>query len=147
MLLAWSSLASGEEVTRTHYKAAVEPICKANAEANEDLLSGVRKEVQEGKLAPAGRRFIRAASALRATLVRLKAVPPPPADEARLREWLRRVGDEADLLQQVGKALKAGQRPKAEKLSARLVSGARLTNAIVASFGFRYCRFDPSKYT
>ncbi len=147
-LLAWSSLAiAAEEITRTQYTAQVEPICKRNAEANAQILKGVRTKVRQGKLRPAGRQLVKAAAALRKTLVQLEAVPRPAADEARLTEWLKRVNDEAALLQQAGKALEAGQKRRAETLQARLYSGARLTNAIVAAFGFHYCRFEPSKYT
>jgi hypothetical protein len=143
-----SSLAlAAEEVTPTEYRARVEPICKRNAEANNEILKGVQTEVKKGKLVPAGRQLIRAAAALRHTLTQLKAVPRPAADEARLTEWLRQVGKEADLLEQTGRALKAGQRRRAESLQARLYAGARFTNSIVASFSFHYCRFEPSKYT
>jgi hypothetical protein len=138
---------AAEEPTRDEYKAKVEPICKANTKANENILAGVRKKVQQGKLGPAGRQFIRASTALKSTLRQLKAVPKPPADVERLTEWLKRVGDQATLLQKIGKALVDGNRRKAETLSAKLVSGARLTNAIVVSFSFNYCRFEPSKYT
>jgi hypothetical protein len=107
----------------------------------------VRGKVQKGKLVPAGHQFTRAASALKKTLSQLKGVAKPPSDEARLGEWLKRVGEEESLLRRVGKALIAEDRHKAQVLSVKLVSGARLTNAIVVSFGFNYCRFEPSKYT
>jgi hypothetical protein len=138
---------AAEEPTRAEYKADVEPICKANTKANENILAGVRSKVQRGKLGPAGRQFTRASTALKNTLRQLKAVPKPPADVERLTEWLKRIGDQATLLQKIGKALIDGNRRKAETLSVKLVSGARLTNAIVVSFGFHYCRFEPSKYT
>jgi hypothetical protein len=138
---------AAEEPSRTEYKADVEPICKANSEANENILRGVRGKVKQGKLGPAGHQFTRAATALDKALSQLKAVPKPPADEARLTEWLKRVGDEATLLRKIGKALVERNRHKAETLSVKLVTGARLTNATVVSFGFHYCRFEPSKYT
>jgi hypothetical protein len=136
-----------QEEARSQYKAAVEPICRENAKANDHILAGVATKVRKGKLKAAGRQFVRASTALRATLRQLLAVPRPEADAQRLTEWLKRVGDEATLLRKVGKALEAGQRRKAESMVARLQSGARLTNAIVVSFGFHYCRFEPSKYT
>jgi hypothetical protein len=142
-----SSALAAEEPTRAEYKADVEPICKANTKANENILAGVRKKVRQGKLGPAGRQFLRASTALKGTLRQLKAVPKPPADVERLTEWLKRIGDQATLLQKIGRALVEENRRKAETLSVKLVSGARLTNAIVVSFGFNYCRFEPSKYT
>lgn len=134
-------------IERPEYKAAVEPICKTNTEANEKILKGVRGKVQQGKLKPAGRQFTRAATALKGTLRQLRGVAQPPADRARLGEWLRRIGKQQSLLQEIGSALIAEKRRRAETLSVKLISGARLTNAIVVSFGFRYCRFEPSKYT
>jgi hypothetical protein len=147
LAIAVSPALAAEEPTRPEYKADVEPICKANTKANENILAGVRRKVQQGKLGPAGRQFSRAATALKSTLRQLKAVPKPPADVERPTEWLKRIGDQATLLQKIGKALIDGNRRKAETLSVKLVSGARLTNAIVVSFGFNYCRFEPSKYT
>lgn len=145
-MAASPALAAGEP-TRAEYKADVDPICKANTKANENILAGVRSKVQQGKLGPAGRQFTRASTALKNTLRQLKAVPKPPADVERLDEWLKRIGDQATLLQKIGKALIDKNRRKAETLSVKLVSGARLTNAIVVGFGFNYCRFEPSKYT
>lgn len=147
MLMAGASLAMAEETTRTEYRAFVEPICKRNAEANAQILKGVRTKVRQGKLAVAGSQLIRAAAALRKTIGQLEEVSRPAADEARLVEWLKRVNKEATLLQKTGKALKEGDRGRAERLQAQLYAGARLTNAIVTPFGFRYCRFDPAKYT
>lgn len=139
--------ATVQEEARAQYKASVEPICKDNAQANQHILAGVAAKVRKGKLKAAGRQFVRASAALRGTLRQLEAVPRPEADAARLTEWLRRIGTEATLLRKVGKALEADQKRKAESLVARLESGARLTNAMVVSFGFHYCRFEPSKYT
>lgn len=138
---------AADEPTRAEYKADVEPICKKSTKANENILAGVQSKVKKGKLRPAGRQFLRASTALKKALVDLRAVPRPPSDVDRLTEWLKRVGSQANLLRKIGKALIKGNRRSAENLSVKLVSGARLTNAIVISFGFNYCRFEPSKYT
>lgn len=147
LLAAVTTAFAAEEPTRAEYKADVEPICKANTKANENILAGVEGKVKQGKLKPAGRQFTRAATALKGTLRQLKAVPKPPADEARLTEWLQRVEKQQVLLNDIGKALIAEKRRKAETLSVKLVTGARNTNAIVVSFGFNYCRFDTSDFT
>jgi hypothetical protein len=76
-------LVQAEEVTRDSYKEAVEPICKANTEANERILKGARGKVKHGKLKQAAGQFFRAATALRGTVKELGAVPQPPADEAK----------------------------------------------------------------
>jgi hypothetical protein len=146
-LLATPAVFAAEEPTRAEYKADVEPICKVNTKANENILAGVEGKVKQGKLKQAGRQFTRAATALKGTLRQLKAVPKPPADEARLTEWLQRVEKQQVLLKEIGQALIAEKRRRAETLSVKLVSGARNTNAIVVSFGFNYCRFETSDFT
>jgi hypothetical protein len=140
--LTVASLALAEETTRSEYKATVEPICEQNAEANEDILAGVRAKVRQGKLKPAGRQFTRAAAALRSTLAKLRQVPQPAADAETLDEWLAGVEREASRLRETGKALIVGKRHRAETLVRKLTEGARETNAIVASFGFHHCRLE-----
>ena len=49
-LLVAASLAQATEVTRTTYNESVEPICKANTQANEKILKGVKAEVKANKL-------------------------------------------------------------------------------------------------
>jgi hypothetical protein len=142
VVLLAASLAFAAEVTRSEYKQSVEPICQRNAEANEDILAGVRAKVQQGKLKPAGRQFKRASRALRATLTKLRQVPQPAADTETLGEWLQGVEREADLLGDTGEALIAGKRRRAETLVRKLTEGARETNAIVVGFGFHHCRLE-----
>lgn len=138
--------ALAEEVTREQYRDAAEPICKVNAEANKHILKGVRAKVRAGKLKAAGGQFSRAAIALKKTLRKIEALPMPVKDEKRLAEWHDRIGEEATLLQNVGKALIAENTHRAEVLSVKLTSNARLTNAIVIPFEFTYCRLEPNKY-
>jgi hypothetical protein len=137
-----ASAAFGAETTRSEYKQAVEPICARNAQANEDILEGVRAKVRERKLKPAGRQFVRASVALRGTLGKLRRVPQPTADETLLGKWLEGVGREAGLLRATGKSLIAGDRRHAEQLVRKLTEGARETNAIVAGFAFHHCRLE-----
>lgn len=139
--------AQATEVTRESYKEAVEPICKANTQANERILKGVRKEVKEGKLRLAGGQFSRAATALSRTLRELKAVPQPPADQAKLVKWLKYVGTEVELFQRTAKKLKAGDKNGALQMVIRLEHNANQANAQVLNFEFHYCRFEPSKFT
>ena len=134
-------------ITRDEYKARVEPICKKNSEANDRILKTVRKEVKEDKLKTAGAKFIKASNALNKTYNELKAVEQPAEDTAKLTKWLGYVKTEADLFRSAGKALKAGNKSKAQKFVNQLTSNANKANATVLSFGFRYCKFEPSKYT
>lgn len=146
-VFAVASLASAAEVSRSEYKAQVEPICKANSQANDRILKPVRKLVKQGKLKQAAVRFSQASTALKKTVGQLEAVPQPTADEARLDKWLGYVKTEADLFSKAGKALKAGNKNKAQRFVNKLTSNANLANATVLAFSFRYCRFEPAKYT
>jgi hypothetical protein len=144
---ALASLAFAAEVSRSEYTAQVEPICKTNSKANDRILKPVRSLVKKNKLKPAGSRLIQASSALKKTYNQLKAVPQPTADEARLTKWLGYVKKEAELFSKAGKALKAGNKHKAQKFVNQLNSNAKQANSTVIAFGFHYCKFEPAKYT
>jgi hypothetical protein len=145
--LAFTSMAYAAEISRDEYKAQVEPICKANSQANDKILKPVRKLVKQGRLKQAAARFTKASAALKKTLTQLQAVPQPSADEARLAKWLGYVKTEANLFAQAAKKLKAGKKSAAQKIVNKLTSTANQANATVLSFEFRYCRLEPSKYT
>ena len=146
-LLALSSLAFAAEVSRSEYKTAVEPICQQNAKANERILKGVRQMVKQGKLKPAALKFEKAGKALKQTHTQLSAVAQPTADEAKLTKWLSYVKEEASLFGKVAKKLRANQKGAAQSLVNKLTSNANKANALVLAFNFRYCRFEPSKFT
>jgi hypothetical protein len=146
-LLLIASLASAAELSRSEYKAAVEPICKTNSEASERILKPVRRLVKKGKLKPAATRFFKASRALKRTYVQLRALPQPTADEARLAKWLGYIKTEANLFAKVGRKLKAGQKGPAQRFVNKLTANANRTNAIVLAFEFHFCRFEPSKFT
>lgn len=139
--------ASALEGPRAEYRDQVEPICRANTEANDHILHGVRANVRKGKLKIAGNQLIRASSALSGALAELRKVPRPPADAKRLSEWLAQISKQSDLLRAAGKALVAGDRHRAGGLVTQLSNGARKANALVVSFEFRDCRLDASRYT
>jgi hypothetical protein len=139
--------AQAAEVTRESYKEAVEPICKTNTEANEKILKGVRKKVQKGELKAAGTQFEKAGKALHKAIVQIKAVPQPTADKAKLAKWLKYVGEEEKLFLKGAKQLKAGNKRGAQETVLRLNSNANQANNQVISFEFKYCRFEPSKFT
>jgi hypothetical protein len=144
---ALTPLAFATETTRAQYTEMVEPICKTNTKANERILQGVEKEVRQGKLKPAAAKFSKAAAELKKTLGQLRSVPPPPADKARVKEWLGGVKLESELFAAVAKKLDAGQKGAAEHMVALLNSNANKTNNVMLPFEFRYCRLEPSKFT
>jgi hypothetical protein len=143
----FASLATAAEVTRDSYREAAEPICQANTQANERILAGVRSEVKRGKLAPAAAQFTKAAKALKLAKRQLAAVPQPPADQARLGKWLGLVETEGSLFERISAQLRAGQKSAAERTVAKLSTNANQANNLVIPFEFRYCRFEPSRFT
>jgi hypothetical protein len=145
--VAFSALASAGEVTRDSYREAVEPICKSDTQANERILAGVKSEVRAGKLKPAAAQFTKAAKALKAAVAELRAVPPPPADAARLQKWLGKVSVEAGLFEQVARKLAAGDKPGAQRLVVKLSTQANAANNVVIPFQFQYCRLEPSRFS
>lgn len=132
--------------TRDEYVTEVEPICKANTAANSRILKGVKQQVKQGKLAPAGKRFIRAAGALGRSVRQIAAVPQPSADEARLKKWIGYLKQEKIYLQKIGRALKAGNKFQAQKYAVQLNRNNNRANNTVISFGFKHCRIDSSKF-
>jgi hypothetical protein len=134
------------EVTADEYKAQVEPICKANTQANEKILEGVRENVKQGKLSKAARQLSAAAKALKKTRTELLQVPKPSADAARLTKWLDGVKTEVELLEAAGRKLAKGEKNGASKMVIRLKSNAMKTNNLVLSYEFHYCKFEPQKF-
>ena len=145
-LLAAVPASATTSTEQAEYREKVEPICKANTEANEKILKGVSKLVRTGKLGPASKKVFAAARALKRTRTELLAIPKPPEDAARLTKWLGYVKDEVTLFETLGRKLQAGEKTQAQKMVLRLKSTADRANNTVLSFEFRYCRFQPSKF-
>ncbi len=146
-MLALPFAQAAEEVTRESYKEAVEPICKTNVQANERLLKNVRAEVKAGKLKSAATQFTKAAAALNKAIKKLKAVPQPAADQAKLGKWLKNIEEEEGFFLQIAKKLKAGDKNGATAMQIRLSHTANVANNQVLAFEFRYCKVEPSKFT
>lgn len=145
LLLAFAaSLAMAAEVSREEYKAAVEPICKKNVEADSRILKGVRQEVKQGELKKAAGKFAKAAAALEKAHRELSAVPQPTADEARLGKWLGYIKTEVKYLREASQALKAGDKHKLPRVQVQLERYVRLANNEVLPFDFHYCKSKPA---
>jgi hypothetical protein len=143
-LLAAVPVALADE--RSEYVERVEPICKANTEANARILKGVKDQVKQDKLVPAGKRFIRASSALGKTVTQINAVPKPPEDGPKLTKWIGYLKQEKTFLQKIGSALKANDKFHAQKLAVELNKNNNKANNTVISFGFDECRIDSSRF-
>jgi hypothetical protein len=137
---------SGEQ-TRESYVTQVEPICKTNTKANERILAGAEKKVREGKLKVAAGQFTQAAAAFGKAVKQIKAVPQPPADTAKLARWLGYLETETKMLKEIGQALKAGNKSKAQTLSVKLTHNGNLANNAVLGFDFDYCLIDSSRFS
>lgn len=137
---------SAAETTREAYVAAVEPICKANTEANERILDGVRQKVTAGKLDVAARQIAAAAKALKKTRAKLLQVPQPAEDATTLTKWLDYVKTEVELFEATSRKLANGEKNAASRMVIRLRVNANKTNNQVLDFEFRYCKFQPSKF-
>ncbi len=133
------------EVSRDEYKEAAEPICKASGKENERILAGVRKEVKKGQLKTAAVKFSKASTAQAKALRRLEALPRPSADEARLGKWFSYLKIEAELFASAGRKLKAGDKPGAEHVFAKLTQNINKANVQVLPFSFNYCRLNAAK--
>ena len=147
LLAAGAFAATSPDQTRESYVTQVEPICKTNTKANEKILAGVRKKVQKGELAVAAGQFTRASTAFGKAVKQLKAVPQPPADAAKLNKWLGYLETETKMLVEIGKALKAGNKNKAQTLSVKLTHNGNVANNTVLGFEFDYCLIDSSKFS
>jgi len=146
LLVAVPVALAAEEPTRDEYVARVEPICKANTEANSRILKGVKDQVEQDKLVPAGKRFIRASSALGKAVTQINQVPRPVADDAKLTKWIDYLKQEKTYLQKIGSALKSKDKFHAQKLAVQLNRNNNKANNTVISFGFEECRIDSSRF-
>ncbi|HEX6688798.1 MAG TPA: hypothetical protein VF085_09060 [Solirubrobacterales bacterium] len=140
-MLAIAPLAGGEEQTRESYVSQVEPICMANRTANERIMSGARERVNENKLKPAGKQFIRLSESFGSLITRLIGVPPPAADSHRLDRWFETMKLLKSRLRNVGKYFIAGEKIKGTHESILAERSGLSANNISIVFHFRYCRF------
>jgi len=144
--VALAAEGEGEEVDRTDYVKRLEPICAANSKSNSKILKGVKRQVQKGKLVPAGKRFVRASSLFGRSVGQMEKVPQPSADEAKLTTWFGYLKGQQRFLLLVGKALKSGDKVQAQRYAVKLNKENKKAKNTVISFGFKECRIDSSRY-
>ena len=132
---------------RQTYKEAVEPICKVNVQTNERTLKGVKAKVKAGKLKPAATQFTKAAESTKKALAKLKAVPQPPEDQAKLTKWLKYIQEEEGYFRKIAQKLNAGDKNGATAMQIRLEHTATQANNMVLAYEFKYCRVEPSKFS
>jgi Pyruvate/2-oxoacid:ferredoxin oxidoreductase gamma subunit len=149
-LLLAASVRAEEGPTRDEYFSQVEPICEANTAANKRILKNVRTKARsraERQVSEAGAQFIHASAVFGKTVDKLAAVPRPPADDARLLRWFKQLRIVQANLRALGKALKEGDEIKAAHEQIRVERSSNAANNVSFTFGFRYCRLTPSRFT
>jgi hypothetical protein len=132
--------------TRDEYVAAVDPICKRNSDASSHILEGTERLVKQGRLVPAGKRFIRASAALGKAVGQIAAVPKPPPDTARLTRWIGLLKNEKAYLRKIGRYLKSAQKGRAYGQGRKLEHVNRKATAAIIGFGFHYCTINKSSF-
>lgn len=141
-MLVVAPLAGGEEQTRESYAIQVEPICKANRDTNERIMSGARDRVNKNRLKPAGKQFIRLSESFGDLIKRLIGVPAPAADGHRLDRWFEAMKLLKGRLRNVGKYFIAGEKIKGTHESILAERSGLSANNISIVFHFHYCRFS-----
>ena len=134
------------EATRADFIRTAEPICARDTRRNVRILKGVRKQVREGKLAPAGRRFTRATRAFTQTLRAVLGIPRPAEDRQLLNRWIKYLIKQRSYLAQISKALGNDDGFQAQRLSLLLIRNANQANQSVRGYGFRHCLIRPNKF-
>lgn len=141
--------AQAEEPTRDQYREQVEPICQANTEANKRILKNVQSRARSRApkaMRQAGGQFIRASAAFGETVVKLSAVPRPPADDARLMRWFEQLRIVEEKLGKLGEALREGNRIRAAHEQIRVERASNASNNVSFAFGFFYCKLNRSRF-
>jgi len=132
--------------TRDEYRVRVEKICKRDSDRGSRILAGAQQRIRKGKLAPAGRQFLRASRAFGSSVRQIVRVPRPPADDARLRKWHRFLRILRGRLSEVGKALLGGNRIKVNHATIKAERTGNAANNVSFPFEFEYCRFTRSRF-
>jgi hypothetical protein len=151
MALLPAANASAEEgPTRAQYVEGVEPICKANTDANQRILKNVKTKARSKSpraVREAGVQFIQASSAFGAAERKIVAVPRPPADDARLLKWFKYLDIVKTKLRMLGKALKEGEKILAAHEQIRVERASNAANNVSFVFEFHYCHLSASNFT
>lgn len=142
-MLGFAALAHGaDEPTRESYSAQVEPICKANREANERIMEGARKRIADDELRRVSGQFFRLSTSVAGLAARLEKVQPPPADERRIKRWIHFIRLLKTRMRNVGKYYRAGLEIKGTHESILAERSGVSANNLMVVFPIRSCRFS-----
>jgi hypothetical protein len=136
---------------QTEYRAKVEPICEAEGEAKERIAGSGPHRVParnaDAAVRDRGRRLVRQSKALGQALARLRSVPRPEEDAARLAKWLGLISEQVRRLRMAGKAAIDGEPARAQKLVNQFTNASPKANNLVVAYEFRHCIFEESGFT
>lgn len=146
-----AAAASAEEApTRAQYVEAVEPICKANTDANRRILKNVKTKARSksaSTVREAGTQFIQASAAFGKAVGKLATVPRPPADDARLLKWFEHLDIVKTNLRKLGKALQEDKKILAAHEQIRVERASNAANNVGFIFEFDYCYLRAANFT
>jgi hypothetical protein len=124
------------------YRGQVESFCNETNKARKNAGKGYKQDLEAGKFAQVGRRFISAARVYRRGNARIAAVERPPENAAKLGRWIKSRKADASLYARFGKALKKltpATVMKTVELQNKVASHSVKTRKIIRGLGFRHC--------
>jgi hypothetical protein len=152
-LIAATALAGGIAAAETppapdrgEYVETLEAICKPRTEETEKAVKGLPDDVRAERLKVAARKFSAAKRIFTATLAEISPVSRPPADRPKLAKWFGYLDRQERYLGEIVTALHRDQAVRSQRLTSRFVHNGNLANNVVLAFGFRYCRFEFSRF-
>lgn len=131
---------------RKAYRAQVEPICKSSSDSNAKILKGIEKQVKNGVLVPAGKRFIRASEAFGKAVKRIAKVPRPSTEAQLVGKWIGYLKEQEKWLRKIGQALKAEKEGQANAGATKLDNANRDGNELMIDFEFNHCKIKSDKF-
>lgn len=137
---------AAEAPTRDEYVSRLEAICKPGAQETERVSRGAKADIRAERFAIAAKKFAKGTSIFSSTLKRMKAVPQPEDDVARLGTWFTYLNRQASYLGQMTAQLRQKHAIKFQRLLSRFIHNGNLANNVVLAFSFDYCSFKFSRY-
>lgn len=145
-VLALSATAAAESPERAEYVARLETVCKPGVDATQRAVRGVRSDIKAERLSVAARKLSSAARIFDGTVREITPVRRPPLDQTQLTKWFDYLRLQRSYLDKAAAALRTEQIVKYQRNSVRFVHTGNLANDVVIAFGFKYCRFEFSRF-
>jgi hypothetical protein len=131
---------------RAEYVNSLESICKPGVEATQQVVRGVRSDIEAERLGVAAGKLGSAARIFDGTVRKISAVPRPPQDARHLAKWFGYLKLQKSYLSRAATALRAGRITRYQHNAVLFVHNGNLANDVVIAYGFNYCRFKFSRF-